>query len=1036
MNPRHGFILSMFRRCLFLTIALTVAAAARVGPASAVEYAYIPTGLKLTVLDAKSFLPIGTIPLTVTSLPAMALAPVAKRVYYYDADSHTIHVIDALGGQEIDTITFDYLWMCPRGIAASADGKRLYFAALEKGLVAVDLERKLLMGEFVPGAYRVIAHPTLDKLWVASSSSYGAGLYIMRASDMTVLKRLDDGGDLALSADGSRLYVAGGGRLRIYNAATDELIKVIALPASVDYLAVGGRWAYVANMNAGVLGVVDLAGGHFEKNIPLEMAGMYGKVKGVDATADGSRVVVMLAENGHNYYAVVDGVNHTLIGIYGGASDGLCDSKYIMRMSIPESSFTVNSTADATDASPGDGVCETGTGNGICTLRAAVQEANAAAGPAVVDLPAGEYYLSIPGADEDQAASGDLDVLGVLTIRGAGSDVTVIDASALDRVLQVNGGLRLEGVTVRNGYLTGGDGAGILNGGALAMRGVTVLNNRAVAGVAGVQSMGAPLRAYDSTFSGNISDKGTKGCAIAAGYAEVKRCLVTGNTGLLAVRIYGLLGDSVVRDNDAAGVEALSVLRCTISGNLGRGCSKAGLIEDSTISGNVNEEPGACGGGVYFDRYYGRLVIRRSTISGNTAAMGGGICNDEFDIENSTISGNSATGSGGGIYIPSYYDRNYIRNCTITANTADSDDDGAGDGGGVFSGVPPPYNDYHTDFFNTILAGNGDWGGEAPDCSGYLGSGQFNIVGNTAGCGFEALAEDVTGSAAAPVDPMLGPLADNGGPTMTHALLAGSPAIDAGHPYVFPATDQRGVVRPQDGDDDGTAVSDIGAFELAKFWTITAAAGTGGSISPAGAVGVPNLGSRTFAITPAEHYHVTNVLVDGVSVGRVRSWTFNGVVAGHTITASFAINTHTIAASAGPHGTITPSGPTTVPGGGSRTFVITPAPHYHVAGVLVDGVPVGRVRSWTFSDVDRNHTIVASFAINTRTVATSAGVRGKITPAGVTVLPYGGYLTVLVTPLPGYRVAHLYVNGVDLGPRSRYTISYCTRNYSIRATFM
>ncbi|MBA7659247.1 hypothetical protein ES703_67221 [subsurface metagenome] len=74
------------------------------------------------------------------------------------------------------------------------------------------------------------------------------------------------------------------------------------------------------------------------------------------------------------------------------------------------STFTVNSTDDATDVNPGDGVAETAPGNGICTLRAAIQEANALAGPDTINLPANTYTLSIAGANEDAAATGDLDI--------------------------------------------------------------------------------------------------------------------------------------------------------------------------------------------------------------------------------------------------------------------------------------------------------------------------------------------------------------------------------------------------------------------------------------------------------------------------------------------------------------------------------------------------------------------------------------------------------------------------------------------------
>ena len=122
---------------------------------------------------------------------------------------------------------------------------------------------------------------------------------------------------------------------------------------------------------------------------------------------------------------------------------------------------------------------------------------------------------------------------------------------------------------------------------------------------------------------------------------------------------------------------------------------------------------------------------------------------------------------------------------------------------------------------------------------------------------------------------------------------------------------------------------------------------------------------------------MADVLVDGVSVGAVTTYTFTNVTANHTIAASFAIDTYTITASAGANGTISPSrqrdGRTTA---ANQTFTITPAADYHVADVLVDGVSVGAVTSYTFTNVTANHTIAASFAIDTYTItATRRGQR-------------------------------------------------------------
>lgn len=114
--------------------------------------------------------------------------------------------------------------------------------------------------------------------------------------------------------------------------------------------------------------------------------------------------------------------------------------------------FIVNSTLDAVDAVPGNGICATA--GGACTLRAAVQEANGLPGADVILLPAGTYLLTIGGAGEQAGATGDLDITSSLTINGAGSATTIVDGNAIDRVFEVSGGtIIMNDVTVRNGEL-------------------------------------------------------------------------------------------------------------------------------------------------------------------------------------------------------------------------------------------------------------------------------------------------------------------------------------------------------------------------------------------------------------------------------------------------------------------------------------------------------------------------------------------------------------------------------------------------------
>src|SRR2546422_7464586 len=109
--------------------------------------------------------------------------------------------------------------------------------------------------------------------------------------------------------------------------------------------------------------------------------------------------------------------------------------------------------------------------------------------------------------------------------------------------------------------------------------------------------------------------------------------------------------------------------------------------------------------------------------------------------------------------------------------------------------------------------------------------------------------------------------------------------------------------------------------------------------------------NETFTITPDANYHVADVLVDGVSVGAVTSYTFTNVLANHTIAASFAIDVYTITASAGAHGSIAPNRAVSVNAGANETFTITPDANYHVADRLEDRTSVVTAPRHTFTHV-------------------------------------------------------------------------------------
>jgi hypothetical protein len=152
---------------------------------------------------------------------------------------------------------------------------------------------------------------------------------------------------------------------------------------------------------------------------------------------------------------------------------------------------------------------------------------------------------------------------------------------------------------------------------------------------------------------------------------------------------------------------------------------------------------------------------------------------------------------------------------------------------------------------------------------------------------------------------------------------------------------------------------------ITSTYTITASAGTGGSISPSGSVIVTQGNSQTFTITPNNGYTVSGIIVDGVNKGTITSYTFSNVQASHTISASFNAlppNQYSISASAGTGGSISPSGSILVNQGSNQAFTITANNGYTTSAVLVDGTNQGAITSYTFTNVQTSHTISASFS--------------------------------------------------------------------------
>lgn len=416
--------------------------------------------------------------------------------------------------------------------------------------------------------------------------------------------------------------------------------------------------------------------------------------------------------------------------------------------------FTVNSTDDLVDAIIGDGLCETVPSNNQCTLRAAIQEANARIGADTINLPAGLYRLTLAGSDEDAAATGDLDIDDVVTIIGDTAATTIIDADHIDRVIEVRmaGGLNLSNATIQNGLVTG-SGGGIKH-----------------------------------QASGNLT---------------LTDCIVTGNSangaggsggGVFSVAFTTLTINKCIIRNNSANAYGGGVANFTFS---------TALISDTRITGNMAT---STGGGL-MNSFMSNVTITNSTLDNNQSQQGGGIGtrwgNGVVTLINATLSGNTGTLDGGGAYVATNDTLN-LRNATIANNQVQN----PANGGGIAN-----YGTVNTR--NSLIAENTDAGGEAPNCSGTIFSQGYNLIGDDTGCSLAASTGDQIGTSTSPLNSLIGPLSDNGGTTPTHVLLIGSSALNAANPApagsggtACETFDQRGIDRSLN------TPCDIGAVEL------------------------------------------------------------------------------------------------------------------------------------------------------------------------------------------------------------------------------
>ena len=202
-------------------------------------------------------------------------------------------------------------------------------------------------------------------------------------------------------------------------------------------------------------------------------------------------------------------------------------------------------------------------------------------------------------------------------------------------------------------------------------------------------------------------------------------------------------------------------------------------------------------------------------------------------------------------------------------------------------------------------------------------------------------------------------------------------------------------------------------------YTIEALAGANGSINPNGTTTYNWGATSTYNVIANLGYYISAVTVDGVTTNytqadNMTTWsnTFANIQANHTVSVTFTQFTYTITATADANGTITPSGVTTLPYGGSQLYTIAPAIGYEIAAVTVDGVDMGAITQYTFADVTANHTIGVTFTQLQYTIDAVASVGGSITPSGTAVYNYGADTTYNATANTGYTISTVTIDGV------------------------
>lgn len=547
---------------------------------------------------------------------------------------------------------------------------------------------------------------------------------------------------------------------------------------------------------------------------------------------------------------------------------------------------------------------------GDLSLREAMKLSNASLGAhdtIQFDAPLTGQTLSL--------SLGELSVVDPFDLTGLGAANLTISGNLTNRMFNfaITGkGAKstISAVTLSGGKVTGSGGAILLNDDELTLSNSVVTGNSVSSNGGGIQMTGGTLKINSSTVSNNTS--GSTGGGIhtstAAAVIEITNSTVTGNSGTTGGGLYmtsaalTVTGSTFSNNLGSAGAGlsastgSVVVISSTFSGNVSSGTgggirlSSTGTLNvtNSTISGNT----GTTGGGIYTAS--GSTTITYSTLSNNvaTSTTGGGgfnISTGKVTITNATFSGNSATNASGigGAIRGSSSGTLDISNSTFTKNSAG----GAGGGAFGFSGTTgatiPTVNMSSTIVAQNINTLHPDLYTAATTVT-LTATINDSIIGADAGLVLISGANNQTGSVATPLDALLSPLGNYGGPTQTHGLGIGSPALDKGTNLLVLTNDQRGAGFTR----TLNAITDVGAFEglnpvpiaSATAPNVTAAGGTSHTIT---VIYTDDVGIVTGSLgaTGGEDIEVSG---PGYAIPVVGTFTgFTG--AGQSITATYTI---------------------------------------------------------------------------------------------------------------------------------------------------